>query len=68
MFKKNANIIKIQTKFLRKLCDSQAGKVMKAMMVWKTLPQLKDNELVAKAAKFENNLARFGTKIVKSSF
>ena len=43
MFKKNANIIKIQTKFLRKLCDSQAGKVMRAMMVWKTLPEIRDN-------------------------
>lgn len=68
MFKKNANIIKIQTKFLRKLCDSQAGKVMRAMMVWKTLPELRDNEMITKAAKFESNLSRFGQKILKGSF
>lgn len=39
LFQKNSNITKIQTKFLNKLCDSQAGKVIKAMMIWKNLPK-----------------------------
>ena len=52
MFRKNSNVTKIQTKFLNRLCDSQAGKVIKAMMIWKNLPVPKNKELIAKASKF----------------
>lgn len=41
-FLKNKKIIELQTNFLRKLCDSQAGKVIKAMMIWKNLPKPKN--------------------------
>jgi len=30
--------MQLQTNFLKKLCESQAGKVVKAMMIWKGLP------------------------------
>lgn len=65
LFHKNLNIIKIQTKFLNKLCDSQAGKVIKAMMIWKNLPKPANKEIIAKASKFESGLFRFAQKMVR---
>ena len=68
MFRKNSNVTKIQTKFLNRLCDSQAGKVIKAMMIWKNLPVPKNKELIAKASRFESGLHHFGMKILRHSF
>lgn len=42
MFNKNTKIIMLQTNFLRKLCDTQAGKTQKALMIWKNLPKPKN--------------------------
>jgi hypothetical protein len=42
LFKKHATIQDIQLQFLRRLCDTQAGKVVKAMMIWKNLPEQKN--------------------------
>lgn len=67
-FKKNASIKKIQLRFLRKLCDSQAGKVAKALMIWKNLPQQQNKELISRATKFEGRLSKFGFQILKMSF
>ena len=55
-FHKNSKISKIQTHFLKRLCDSQAGKVVKAMMIWKNLPEQKDPKLIGRATKFQGNL------------
>ena len=38
MFRKHAKVYDVQLAFLRRVCDSQAGKVVKAMMIWKGLP------------------------------
>lgn len=51
-FDKNSTIIQLQINFLKKLCDGQAGKALKAIMIWKTLPKAKNKHLVAKATKF----------------
>lgn len=38
LFKKNQKVTDVQLTFLKRLCDSQAGKVIKAVMIWKGLP------------------------------
>lgn len=38
LFRKNQKITDVQLTFLKRLCDSQAGKVVKAVMIWKGLP------------------------------
>lgn len=52
MFKKNAKVTDVQLTFLKRLCDTQAGKVVKAMMIWKGLPEPKNKQKIAKATKF----------------
>lgn len=42
MFHKNSKIIQLQTNFLKRLCDTQAGKASRAFMVWKNLPEQKN--------------------------
>jgi len=42
----------VQLTFLRRLCDSQAGKVVKAVMIWKGLPEPKNKEKISRATKF----------------
>ncbi len=42
LFKKNLTVTEIQLNFLKRLCDSQAGKVVKAIMIWKNLPEPKN--------------------------
>ncbi len=66
-FQKNSKIIQVQIHFLKKLCDSQAGKVIKAMMIWKNLPKPKNKQLVAKASKFERNLFNIAQKMIRST-
>jgi hypothetical protein len=51
-FEKNSNIIQLQINFLKKLCDGQAGKAMKALTIWKSLPKPKNKQLISKATKF----------------
>lgn len=68
LFSKNFHIIKAQTNFLKKLCDSQAGKVIKAFMIWKNLPQPKNKALIAKASKFEKCLFVFSNKGIKFTY
>lgn len=67
LFSKNSKIIQLQTNFLKKLCDSQAGKVIKAMMIWKNLPQPKNKDLIARASKFESNLHNYAFKVLRAS-
>jgi hypothetical protein len=42
LFKKNHKVNNIQIAFLKKLCDGKAGKSIKAIMVWKGLPEPKN--------------------------
>ena len=68
MFKKNAKVTDVQLTFLKRLCDSQAGKVVKAMMIWKNLPEPKNKEKIARATKFESLMARIGIRNFKKTF
>lgn len=68
MFEKNAKVTDIQLAFLKRLCDTQAGKVVKAVMIWKNLPEPKNREKIAKATKFESLMARIGSKNFRKSF
>lgn len=60
--------MKAQTNFLKKLCDSQAGKVIKAFVIWKNLPQPKNKALIAKASKFEQCLFTFSNKGIRFTY
>lgn len=48
--------MKMQNNFFQRLMDTQFGKVIKAINVWKNLPQLKNRELIARATKFQSGL------------
>lgn len=52
LFRKNQKVTDVQLTFLRRLCDSQAGKVVKAVMIWKGLPEPKNKEKISRATKF----------------
>ena len=42
MIKKNQKVSNVQIAFLRRLCDGNAGKAIKALMTWKGLPEPKN--------------------------
>ena len=60
--------MQLQTNFLKRLCESQAGKVVKAMMIWKGLPQPKNKERIARATKFESMMAKIAMKNLRKTF
>lgn len=57
----------LQTNFLRKLCDTQAGKTQKAFMIWKNLPKITNKDLITRATKFEKNLSSFASKLLRTT-
>lgn len=67
MFNKNTKIIMLQTNFLRKLCDTQAGKTQKALMIWKNLPKPKNKQKISRATKFESKLSSFSSKLIRTT-
>jgi hypothetical protein len=65
MFHQNSRIQKLQINFLKRLCDSQAGKVIKGFMLWKNMPLPKNKERIGKATKFEFNLSKMVVRNLK---
>ena len=53
--------------FLKKLCDSQAGKVIKGFGVWKNLPIPKNKERIAKGTRFQGCLERMLIRNIKKT-
>lgn len=60
--------MKAQNNFFQRLMDTQFGKVIKAVNIWKALPELKNREQIARATKFQNGLERFLWTNLKNTF
>lgn len=68
LFKKNWRILLVQNNFFQKLMNTQFGKVIGALQIWKNLPVPKNKELIGKANKFQETLQRHVNNNLKATW
>lgn len=64
---KNRRIHNLQVNFLKKLCEGQAGKLLKSFMIWKSMPEVKNKERIMNATTFATNLSQLLKKNLKET-
>jgi hypothetical protein len=62
---KTRRIHNLQLNFLKKLCEGQAGKILKGFMIWKSMPAVQNKEKIMNATTFSSNLHQLLMKNLK---